>query len=289
VPHQYSLAYLTVFGLAPPDMVLTAARAGYDFVSLRMNPVTTQEPVHPLAQDRGLRRRTLERLSQTGVRVLDVELFRLTRDFDVSACEALLDASQELGARCLIAQAADDDLGRATDRFASLCDAAQSRNLTVDLEFVTWTETPDLERAAQIVRGADRGNGGLLVDTLHFSRSGCSIADLAALPRSWFHFAQLCDAPAAAPDSVEGLIHAARNERLFLGDGDLDLRGILCSLPAGIPFSLEIPRASLAQRVGLDEVAQQALVSARRYIEAFESMAGKPAPARSPASKAAGG
>jgi sugar phosphate isomerase/epimerase len=267
VAHEFSLAYLTVFGLAPPEMVLTAARAGYDFVSLRLNPVTADEPVHPLAQDRGLRRRTLQRLSQTGVRVLDVELLRLTSDFEVSAYDALLDASAELGARSLIAQAADADLARATDHFAALCDAAQLRNLTVDLEFVTWTETPDLDRATRIVRGADRGNGGVLVDALHFSRSGCSVASLAALPRGWCHFAQLCDAPAAAPESVEGLIYAARNERLFLGEGDLDLRGILRALPDDIPYSLEIPRASLARRLGLEEVARQALSTARTFID----------------------
>jgi sugar phosphate isomerase/epimerase len=276
VAHEFSLAYLTVFGLAPPEMVLTAARAGYDFVSLRLNPVTADEPVHPVTQDRRLRQRTLQRLSQTGVRVLDVELLRLTSDFDVSAYDALLDASAELGARSLIAQAADSDLARATDHFAALCDAARLRNLTVDLEFVTWTETRDLDRAARIVRGADRCNGGVLVDTLHFSRSGCSVAALAALPRSWCHFAQLCDAPGAAPDSVEGLIYAARNERLFLGEGGLDLRGILKALPHDIPYSLEIPRASLARRLGLEEVARQALSTARMYIDGRQTPLHRP-------------
>lgn len=280
---EFSLAYLTVFGLTPPEMVSIAARVGYDFVSLRVNPVTIGEPVHPLAQDRRLRRRTLNLLSQTGVRVLDTELFRLTSDFEVHAYDALLDASAELGARGLIAQAADADLARAIDHFAALCDAARSRNLTVDLEFVTWTETRDLERATRIVRGAGRSNGGVLVDALHFSRSGCSVAELATLPRDWFHFAQLCDAPGEAPDSVEGLIYAARNERLFLGEGDLDLRGILGALPTGIPYSLEIPRTSLAQRVGLEELARQALATARDYIDGAQSMPRSPArPQRSP-------
>jgi sugar phosphate isomerase/epimerase len=272
VAAEFSLAYLTVFGLPPPEMASLAARVGYDFVSLRVNPVTQEEPVHALAHDRRLLRRTLDVLTQTGVRVLDVELFRLTSDFDVHTCDALLDASAELGARSLIAQAADEDLTRATDHFAALCDAARSRNLTADLEFVTWTQTRDLERAARIVRGAGRANGGVLVDALHFSRSGCSLTDLAALPRSWFHFAQLCDAPGAAPATVDGLIHAARNERMFLGEGDLDLRGILNALPRGIPYSLEIPRMTLARRVGLEEVARVALTSARAYIARWESL-----------------
>ena len=32
---QYSLAHLTVLGCAPPEMTYIAARAGYDYVSLR--------------------------------------------------------------------------------------------------------------------------------------------------------------------------------------------------------------------------------------------------------------
>ena len=33
--HEYSLAHLTVMGLAPPEMIYVAARAGYDYVSIR--------------------------------------------------------------------------------------------------------------------------------------------------------------------------------------------------------------------------------------------------------------
>ena len=263
---EFSLSYLTVYGRSPPQMVETAARAGYDYVSLRLHPVTSSEPVFPLATDRALRRQTQERLAATGIGVLDVELVRLTPAFRMAEYEALLDVAASLGARHVIAQAPDSDLSRAIDHFSELCDAAGKRNLTVDLEFVTWTETRDLERAARIVRGAGRDNGGVLVDTLHFSRSGCNSADLAQLPRPWFHFAQVCDAPPISPETVDGLIHAARSERLFLGEGGLDVRGILGALPTSIPYALEIPRASLAREVGLDECARRALVTAQSFV-----------------------
>ncbi|MER2256473.1 MAG: sugar phosphate isomerase/epimerase, partial [Priestia megaterium] len=35
MPNQFSLAYLTVLGCSPPEMTYMAAKAGYDFVSLR--------------------------------------------------------------------------------------------------------------------------------------------------------------------------------------------------------------------------------------------------------------
>ena len=271
---EFSLAHLTVLGLAPPRMVVAAARAGYSYVGLRLNAVTPNEPSYPLHRDAQQLRQTKQELAATGMRVLDVELIRLTPDFQLHDYEALLDVSAELGARHLIAQGADANLERVTEHFGLLCDAAAKRNLTADIEFVTWTETSDLARAVEIVSGAVRANAGLLIDTLHFSRSNCSLSELAGLPRSWFHYAQVCDAPQSPPDTLDGLIFAARSERLFLGAGGLDLTGILGALPADIPYSLEIPTAALASRVGLEECARLALTSARDFF-ATSTLAGR--------------
>lgn len=263
---QFSLAHLTVLGLSPPQMIEAAAQAGYSFVGLRLNAVTPTEPKYAVHEDSRLLRETKQALAASGLRVLDVELIRLTPTFDVREYHALLDVSAELGARHLIVQGADTDLARVLEHYGQLCDAAGQRNLTADIEFVTWTETPGLGRASQIVAGVRRDNAGLLVDTLHFSRSNCDLQDLSQLPRSWFNYAQVCDAPADPPATVDELIHAARNERLFLGAGGLDVRGILNTLPPGIPCSLEIPNTTLARRVGLAEYARMALNTARDFF-----------------------
>jgi sugar phosphate isomerase/epimerase len=266
-----------VLGLSPPEMVEVAAAAGYSFVGLRLNAVTATEPKYALHNDRRLLLETKRALADSRVRVLDVELIRLTSTFNVTDYHALLDVSAELGARHLIAQGADSELARVIDHYGQLCDAAAHRNLTADLEFVTWTETPSLTRAAQIVAGVRRDNAGLLVDTLHFSRSNCDLQELASLPRSWFNYAQVCDAPAEPPATVDDLIHAARNERLFLGAGGLEVHGILNTLPTGIPFSVEIPNTKLAQRLGLAEYARLALSTARDFFAAGSRGAAAPA------------
>jgi sugar phosphate isomerase/epimerase len=263
---QFSLAHLTVLGLSPPEMVEVAARAGYSFVGLRLNAVTAAEPKYALHEDPRLLQATKRALAVSDVRVLDVELIRLTPMFDARDYDALLDVSAELGARHLIAQGADANLARVIEHFGQLCEAAAQRSLTADIEFVTWTETPSLSRASQIVAGVQRDNAGLLVDTLHFSRSNCDLQELANLPRSWFNYAQACDAPAEPPASVDELIHAARNERLFLGSGGLDVHGILSTLPPGIPYSLEIPNKNLATRIGFAEYARLALSTARDFF-----------------------
>ena len=280
---EYSLAHLTVLGLTPPQMIVAAAKAGYSYVGLRLNAVTSEEPRYPLHIDRTLLLETKRELAASGIRVLDVELIRLTPSFDVHDYDALLDVSADLGARHLIVQGADSDLERVTEHFGQLCDSASKRNLTADIEFVTWIETANLARAATIVRSAARNNGGLLIDTLHFSRSNEDIAALASLPRSWFHYVQVCDAPSQAPDTVDGLIYAARNERMFPGLGGLDLTGILGALPADIPYSLEIPTATLAKKVGLEECARLAIESAKEFFAASSNT--RPLASRAPSAR----
>jgi len=273
MPREFSLAYLTAYGLAPPVMIDVAARAGYDAVGLRLIPVTDSETAFSLAEDPVLLRQTKQLLLQTGIRVLDAELFRLTPDCDVRAFQPALDVCAELGVRHILAQTPDPSLSRAAGHLGVLCDLARERDLNVDIEFVTWTETPDLHRASQIVQTAARDNAGILVDTLHFARSRCSVNELATLPRRWFRYVQICDAPAEKPRTDEALIFAARNERLFLGEGGLDLRPILAALPDDLPYSIEIPRAAMTQEVGVEAVARLALQTAKRYLDSGDPSA----------------
>lgn len=272
--HDYSLAHLTALSLSPPELVDAAADAGYRYVGLRLRRVTPQEPHYPLATDPALMRATKVHLAATGIEVLDIELARISPDEDPRDFEQFLEAGAELGARHVIAQLPDPDRARKTDRFARLCELARPLGLTIDLEFPSWTETPDLREAVRVVRGADQPNAGILVDLLHFARSGSSVADLRQLPAHWFHFVHVCDAPPGVPPTNEGLIHTARFERLFPGEGGIDVRGILGALPSGLPYTLEIPRATLVAQVGAKEHARLALAAARDYLDAAQ-----PAPA----------
>jgi sugar phosphate isomerase/epimerase len=265
--HEFSLAHLSALTLAPQEMVEVAAHCGYSYVGLRLLPVTPTEPKYPLCEDRRMLRETRACIAHCGVGVLDIELARLAPETDVDSFEPMLATGAELGARHVIAQTPDPDRARATGRFARLCELAHRYGLDVNLEFVTWTDTPDLEAAAEILAAANQPNAGILIDTLHFCRSRCSLEHLRSLPRSWFRFVQVCDAPAEAPKTKEELIHAARNERRLLGEGGLDVRSILACLPDDIPYSLEIPMSTLSRTLGPEVRAHMAILSARRYLE----------------------
>src|SRR4030095_9253308 len=144
---------------------------------LRLTRVTPQEPHYPLATDPALMRTTKVRLAATGIEVLDVDLARISPDDDPRELLRFLEAGAELGARHVITQLPDPDRARKIDRFAELGELARPLGLTIDLEFPSWTETPDLAEATRVLRAAGQSNAGILVDLLHFARSGSSVAD----------------------------------------------------------------------------------------------------------------
>ncbi|MDF2930356.1 MAG: Xylose isomerase protein barrel [Anaerospora sp.] len=85
------------------------------------------------------------------------------------------------------------------------------------------------------------------------------------MPREWFHFAHLCDGPAEIPDTKEALIHTGRDERLYAGEGGIDIAAILKRLPA-IPYSIELPHLARVKELGYAEHAWRCLQSAKNYL-----------------------
>ncbi|MGE8361161.1 sugar phosphate isomerase/epimerase family protein [Pseudomonas sp.] len=263
----FSLAALTVLELSPPEMVEVAARAGYSHVGLRLVPATPEEHHFPLVADAGLRRQTRQRLSDSGIAVLDIEILRLKPDTVVADFDAILAVGAEFGATEVLVAGNDADEARQTDNFAALCDLARPYGLHPHLEFMPWTDARDLEQAARIVATADRANGGVLVDAFHFDRSASRLEALRAVPPAQLRYAQLCDVAGPRPADMAEILRQARNERRFPGDGDCDLPGLLRALPAGIPLSLEIPtRQLLEQGVSALQRAQMALDKARAVV-----------------------
>jgi len=256
-----SLSALTVLELSPPQMVECAAEAGYDFVGLRLLPATDHEVRHEIVGDTPMRRETLARLRDTGVRVLDAEILRVKPDTDVAAYAPMLETAAELGARYVLVAGNDPDEARTAERLAQLCDLAAPLGLTPSLEPMPWTDAKDITQAARIVKAAGRRNTGLIVDPIHFDRARSSTEELRALPREYFGYVQFCDAPAERPADLDTLLYQARCERMIPGEGGLDLGGILRALPDDLPISIEVPMQEWAKTAG-------ALERARRLREA---------------------
>jgi sugar phosphate isomerase/epimerase len=264
---EFSLAHLTCLNCNPPDLIEIAGRAGYDYVSLRPIAVTPNEPKYPLGEDKNLLARTKSALANWGLKLLDIELARILPDVDPRIYLPAFEAAAELGGLFVLTSGWSPDRNYVIDRFAELCDLAKPFGLSVHFEFVTFASMGTLADAVAVVKTAGRENSGICIDTLHFYRSNTLLAELDNLPKSWFRFLQLCDAPKEAPTTTEGLIAAARSDRKFLGEGSLDLASVLNSLPP-IPYSLEIPNAKRALTMSPLEVATKAIETARSYLDA---------------------
>ena len=262
-----ALAALTVFELVPPDMVSCAADAGYDFVGLRLLPATAEEVRHPIVGDTPMVRDTARRIAETGVRALDVEIFRLKPETKIADFRAALETGARFGARNALVAGNDSDEMRLTDRFGAFCDLAAEFGIAGNLEPMPWTEVKNFAQGARIVAAAGCENSGVLVDPIHFDRGGSLAGEIATVPRERLRYAQLCDAPAERPRDVEGLLHQARAERLMPGDGGLDLLGILSALPRDIPLSLEVPMRALAKTMPALERARRMLDKTRALLE----------------------
>jgi sugar phosphate isomerase/epimerase len=112
-----------------------------------------------------------------------------------------------------------------------------------------------------------RSNAGILIDMLHFYRSHSSKEALRKLPRDWFQFAHVCDGRAANPVSMDEILHEARSDRMFPGDGAFGVKDILSCLPQDITYTLEIPGDDLAIELGFEEYARRALQTARKNLD----------------------
>ncbi|MSP88980.1 MAG: sugar phosphate isomerase/epimerase [Alphaproteobacteria bacterium] len=263
-----SLSYYTVPELTPPEAVTVAAAAGCRHVGLRLLGSQPGRDPMPIMTDTALRRETLDRLADSGLSVLDVNTARLIPETEIAAFGPFLELAAEFGARHILASGDDPDEARLTANFAGLAEAAHRLGLTIDIEFVPWFSVNDLNAAAQMVRAVDAPNLGITVDALHFDRSAGSCDELAHLPPAWFRYAQICDAPAGGRRDRDALIHAAVRERLFPGEGAIDLIGLLRALPPGIPLALEIPTEQLAKSVGALERVRRAVAATRRVLAA---------------------
>ena len=265
---QFSLAHLTALTCPPPDFIEIAAQAGYDFVGLRAIPVgAPNEPLYPLAADRTLFLRTQAAMKATGIRLLDIEVARIVKEVTPESYLPAMEAAAALGARHVLSSAWCDDRAYIVDFFGRLCELAGPLGLSVDLEFVTWSGVRTLTEAADVVAATDCDNAGILIDTLHFDRSRTTAAILDSMPAHWFHFAQICDGPARYSTEVEELTRVGRAERLYLGEGGIDVAAILRRLPP-MPLSIEIPNLARLAELGPALFAKRCLDSARSYLAA---------------------
>jgi len=167
----------------------------------------------------------------------------------------------ELGARrlCLcsnVSEEAIDDPNRAADDLAELADRARTFGFSLGYEALAWgRHVRDWTAAWDIVRKANRGNLGIVLDSFHACARGNAIEPMSTIPPDSIALVQVADAPALQMDPLS----LSRHFRCYPGQGDFPVVDYLDAiLRAGYrgPVSLEIFndqfRGASASTIALD-------------------------------------
>ena len=224
----------------PEEMAAAGAAAGWPAVGIWVDPATWTGAV---ARD------VRQRVADAGIAVLDVEVVWIKPGPDDDDHFRIIDAGAAIGARNVLAVSSDPDAGATAAKLARLSAHAAKCGLRVSLEFGAFTCVRDLDAALDILARAGCEETGLLVDPLHFARTGGLPSRLREVAASRFAYAQYCDAPAngPSPDDVPAIIHEALDLRLMPGDGALPLEALLEALPEATPLSVELRSKALRE------------------------------------------
>lgn len=215
----------------PADFVAACAAAGWPACGIWFDATTWTDAVATEVR---------RRLDDTGLIALDMEPIFVTPDGDHG--DRIIEAAAAVGARNILVVSRGVDDQRFIERFGELCDLAAPHHIGCSLEFMAFMSIRDLPQALNVLDAVGRSNAAVLVDNLHLARTGGTPADVAAIDPTRLPYAQLCDAPASAP---ENLVTEALDERLTLGDGQLPIDELIGALADHTALSMEIRSATL--------------------------------------------
>jgi sugar phosphate isomerase/epimerase len=258
---------LCVFGLPPVQFINLAAQLGCRYISTGLAPMSYNPHGYPgwsLRDDPALRRETIAAMHDRDVSISLCEGFGVRVGGDVREYASDLDVLRELGIGRINVASSDRDLQRTLDQFAQLAEMAAALGIETAIE-IGPGPIANLAAALTAVRHVGKANFRLLIDTMHFVRSGSGAADIAALDANVIGYVQLCDAPLKSRHA--SYMDEALHERMVPGTGELPLLDILTVLPKDVVIGLEVPQRSLAEAgVGPYERVGQCVEATRRLL-----------------------
>jgi sugar phosphate isomerase/epimerase len=138
---------------------------------------------------------------------------------------------------------------------------AIARGMVFTIEFFPSDGINSFERALQVIDGIGRDKAKLLLDSMHFFRTGGTLEKLSAVGNEIIGYVQLADSSDAPPD--DGYFMDAMFARDVPGQGALPLRALIAALPADMPISVEVPRLEDIKRLGPREHTRRVVEAAR--------------------------
>lgn len=272
--NRLGLDMLTLLGMPPIDHVRLAADLGCGSVSLAISglpfaqfgyPDFAPYPAWSLVDDMVMRRELKAALADTGIRIALGEGFRVRPDADVRSRADELDLMADLGTERINAVSMETDIARTHDQLAVLADMVIARGMAFIVEFAPPNAIRTLAEALVAADHIGRDRSGIMLDSMHFFRSGGTLADIAALDPARIGYAQLCDAPLVSTGGT--YMQEAMFARALPGDGELPLAAWIAALPDDLDIGVEVPMIdALLAGMSPRAHAERVVTAARRLI-----------------------
>lgn len=264
-PRPISLASGVLPEATPVQLVEAAAQGGFDFGGMWIEPARWSDTTT---------REVARRLADTGVRLLDAEVVWLKPGPPDPQHLRIIDIAAELGARNVLCVSSDPDLRATCDKLGLLCERGAAHRMRINLEFALFTEVKNIAQARALLAALDSPAAALLIDSLHWYRSGGTLAEVSSIPVELLSYTQLCDAPLAGANAAdpEEILLEAIDGRVPLGAGGLPLAALLDHLPADLPIAVEERSKPLRDAYpDLNERARAVARTSRAYLAQYGS------------------
>lgn len=260
---------ISVFGLPPIEFVNLAADLGCQHISTGLSVFdfgVHDYPAFSLRDDPALRRDMIAVMRDREVSISLGEGLLVREGGDVRDLQSDLDLFRELGVGRINTVSMDPDLARTFDEFGILTELAAARGMEVTTELSPSLTVADLPTALAAIRHVGRPDFKLLIDTMHFVRSGSGAKDIAALDPDLIGYVQICDAP--IKPRFESYFEESMYERMVPGEGELGLREIVAALPHDRVYAIEVPlRSEALAGLGPHDRLRKCVDATRRLLD----------------------
>jgi len=236
------------------DILAAAASSGFTGIGLTVGQCIS-------ALERGIGLEELhDRVVDAGLQVAELELIRLGEQGPTRHANSLVeDLTGSLQPDRVHVAAFSGELPLIEDEFAAVC--ARLGQVPVAIEFMPYSRIPNLAEALRIAEASAAANAGVVLDVVHFFRSGGLPHDLAAAHLDRVTGVQLSDV--AVRQGVP-MAREARHLRTYPGRGTLDIVGFLRGIAAAVdvlpPLSVE-PISDALELLPLPVVAEEIMFS----------------------------
>lgn len=260
---RLSLDCLTLTDTKPEELIRSAAAAGFNLVSLWLNPLAAfqKQVVSPATVDV-----LVELLAETEIRVHQIEAFDLASREQVESFRPQLEMAARLGAKTvLVYNGVNPDRHQVVKLLRLACNLAGEYGLGVNVEPVSMGKTRTLLEAQELIRdcGAD---AGIVLDLLHHVRTGGNAARIRASVPEFIRYVQINDGLLDLPP--DQWIMEAMAERYYPGEGEFPLQELLREVSQNIPWGIETPsrrRHEIGQRP--DQQARHAMAALSAVLQ----------------------